>query len=426
MLLDLESPKVDIDATGGRYCNALQAAAFHGRKEVVELLLDRGANPHITGGRFSSPLCAAAFSLHTDVVIFEKYTSTRQHRVVRDKGGRTPLHYAVSLNESTDVLDYLIQISPKMPGMDVNTLDSSGLAPLHAAFAEQNHDYITHLLRAGARHPPFDPEGLTLVHFAALNCLHSDHLDLLLEIGPFDANARDISERTPLHLAAYYGGLAVVQWLLDHGADVNAIDDSGRTALHCACQNQTRDATDIIDLLHQRGLSFSARDGGGSTPLHMAFHQPRQPTQRAAFWYNVSVTMYDDFMAAKCRVIVEHVLEIINVEDNKDHAALMNVRDDVGNTVLHLACWRQLEDLAMRIAWNGADISLRDRNGMLPLELIQEDEARKFAEESAELIEIIKKDRKSAAEEGEKRPAIKAAPSDDECAVWTDSEGEDD
>jgi ankyrin repeat protein len=49
----------DVNARGGHYGTALQAAAAGGQLEAVKLLLQHGADPLAAGGKFGSALEAA-------------------------------------------------------------------------------------------------------------------------------------------------------------------------------------------------------------------------------------------------------------------------------------------------------------------------------------------------------------------------------
>lgn len=51
----------DVNAEGGEYGNALQAAAVGGKESLVQVLLDRGANVNPKSGEYGSALQAAAF-----------------------------------------------------------------------------------------------------------------------------------------------------------------------------------------------------------------------------------------------------------------------------------------------------------------------------------------------------------------------------
>jgi hypothetical protein len=58
----------DVNAEGGRFGNALQAASFNGHRGVVELLLDKGADVNAQGGQLGSALIAASLHGHRRVV----------------------------------------------------------------------------------------------------------------------------------------------------------------------------------------------------------------------------------------------------------------------------------------------------------------------------------------------------------------------
>ena len=77
----------------------------------------------------------------------------------------------------------------------------------------------------------------------------ADFLEWALANGA-DINAKDVDGRTALHWAAWYGYTEAVKLLLAVGADVNAKDDLGRTALHWAAWHG---CTEVVALLKAHG-----------------------------------------------------------------------------------------------------------------------------------------------------------------------------
>ena len=55
-----------------------------------------------------------------------------------------------------------------------------------------------------------------------------------------------VLQSTPLHLAAGYNRVGVVQLLLQHGADVHAKDKGGLVPLHNACSYGHFEVTELL------------------------------------------------------------------------------------------------------------------------------------------------------------------------------------
>ena len=84
------------------------------------------------------------------------------------------------------------------------------------------------------------------------------------------AGALTVTTRPALLWAAEHGLVPIATLLLDQGADVNATDQFGNTALHLAVRYP-----DMIRLLLDRGALVGARNAFGRTPLHRAVGDKR-------------------------------------------------------------------------------------------------------------------------------------------------------
>ncbi len=57
-----------MNAQGGLYGNALQAGSHGGNHDIVELLLEKGANVNAQGGQYGDALQAASEGGHNNIV----------------------------------------------------------------------------------------------------------------------------------------------------------------------------------------------------------------------------------------------------------------------------------------------------------------------------------------------------------------------
>jgi ankyrin repeat protein len=101
---------------------------------------------------------------------------------------------------------------------------------------------------------------------------------------------------TPLHMAAQHGHGEVVKWLLDNGADINAVAYNGFTALHLTSDPE------VVALILKRKPDLSKRDVQNRTPLQEAVDKYVDAEE-------VRPDIYDDQERRKRRKIVDLYLD---------------------------------------------------------------------------------------------------------------------
>ncbi|MBN1515387.1 ankyrin repeat domain-containing protein [Candidatus Sumerlaeota bacterium] len=107
--------------------------------------------------------------------------------------------------------------------------------------------------------------GATALHMTAYGGYNRE-TDYLIKHGA-DVNALDTDRWTPLHAAAYQGHEAAVRMLIQAGAVVDARAESGHTPLHLAAQ---MGHLDVAMLLIGSGANLQAKNSKNCTPLDLA------------------------------------------------------------------------------------------------------------------------------------------------------------
>ena len=110
-------------------------------------------------------------------------------------------------------------------------------------------------------------DGFTALHFACYFG-QAETVRVLLEKGAApDAVASNPMQVMPLHSAASARNAAAARLLLEHGAPVNARQQSGYAPLHAAAQNGD---LAMVELLLQYGGDAKAANDDGKTPAMIA------------------------------------------------------------------------------------------------------------------------------------------------------------
>ena len=204
---------VDINASNKMNVTALMVACQRGNTDVINILLNAGADPNIA-----------------------------------DEKGAACIHHAVGGGCRKEVLLRLIS-----RGADVNATTKINRTALKIACLNRNEDAINVLLNAGADSNIADADGDTCLHTALGNICIADPTTAAYE------------GYTCLH----HGGCSTenLQVMIDHGADVNALNNQNATALMIACHKRN---TDAINVLLNAGADPNIADDKGATCIHHA------------------------------------------------------------------------------------------------------------------------------------------------------------
>ena len=276
-----------------------------GDAKLVELLLSYGldANAKVGCSGTTPLLTAITFSnWNTAIALLDHGADPN----AGDGDRLTPLNLAAGITGSTDVVARLLE-----RGANPNTVNKDGDTPIIEAARYGNIEVVKLLLDHGANVGTKGRNGITALasakdtETADLLISHGANVDDLIPLllgkdielndhqralfravvtGGTGGVAKAISGReeisknfpdgsTLLQLAAMFGRIDVINWLLVHGADPNTSNADGITAMHIAIfavTSQPQQKINIMQSLVKHGAVIDPVDKDGRTPLHFA------------------------------------------------------------------------------------------------------------------------------------------------------------
>ncbi|KAF5636893.1 ankyrin protein [Fusarium sp. NRRL 25303] len=240
LLID-EGAELDEIQFEGQMFSLLSVAAGNGLLNSVKALIKKGVEPTESKSLFLAASYGTylGFSSHFDAKrapawleprrlcyqqVLEVLLQSGANVNISDERGESPLHHA-SVSGFIDIAEILIQ---KSAGLDIKSV--AGETPLHCA-SRNGHLRVTQLLvQHGADVASKDNHGRTPLHYACI----SGNLEVVnLIIGSSHTQTLDEADHwgsTPLSLAARFGWVDIIKTLLDTGTvDVESSDKFSRT-----------------------------------------------------------------------------------------------------------------------------------------------------------------------------------------------------
>ena len=378
---------------------ALHCAAYTGQNDIIELLLEAGADVNSPTTNGATVLHLAANQDHEDTV-----------RYLVEKGASIE---AKTADESEDLTPLIKEVGRCIPQMVQLKACARGATALYEA-ALHAHEKVFHcLVSLGASLNTKDANSSTLLMATASSIRHhrSFYLDDVssrkaikssaLSLAEFlishgaDVNASNKSKFTPLLLSAQEGFLELLRLLHTRDADLKAKTENGSTMLHLAA---FEGHTDIVDWLIQRAAELELKDNEGRTALHLAAHSGalevtrilldsgakievydkigRTPLLRAVWSHNAEYVQFLLDRGADANYKLFHDLDALYSAALNDELAIMKVL--VGDNVdlvkaleerkmIHLAAERGDVDVVRVLVKCGVSITSADENGELAI-----------------------------------------------------------
>jgi len=247
--------------------------AFRGSPNLVRCLLNEGAHVDARDIFMRTPLHMACLDGNPDVI--QILLDANADVNAQDEGGATPLHNCAGccgIPTVSLLLHYLA---------DPHIRDDDNRTPLDLAKFHRNA-YL-HSLLLSAMHYPLSPAppSATVPKDALIRAFENGFptiVEYILNSG-VDVNFVDDFGMTPLHTALWLSeNVPIVHLLLEHGADPNAVVTASKlTPLHYAIRDHKSPITYVM-LLTKHGANVNSVDEFGRSPLHYAVVSRCLPT----------------------------------------------------------------------------------------------------------------------------------------------------
>jgi ankyrin repeat protein len=266
----------DVNTKDAEGTPLLMHAVLYADAEAVHMLLDRGADPNATNAAGATPLIWAAGDPAKAAMLIQAGADVN----ARSALGRTPLLVAATVDGASTVAHRLLahgaddSVHDNLKG-NPKLWTGGGSAPAIVEAAKARDGETLRLLLARHKHDlnfdidAKDANGGTALSESVILANH-ENLIRLLAAGA-SVNIEVTADRyTPLMFAAMRDDAFAIALLIDSGADMNAVDASGNSALMWAAYAAEQGHSVAVDTLLRAGADVTIANRKGETALTLA------------------------------------------------------------------------------------------------------------------------------------------------------------
>ncbi|MFC1765376.1 ankyrin repeat domain-containing protein, partial [Planctomycetota bacterium] len=385
----LISKGAEVNAKNKQGNTPLHNAASGGHSQVAELLIAKGADVNAKAQNNWTPLHRAVLVGHNDTVAL--LIAHGADVSVKDRRGRTALDLAKQRG-SAEIVEILTKAVQEQKAKEKEAEEKEiekKEKPSEESLAKEVQEAETQQKaeRSVGDQQELNRQLLGVVSSKGNTFVKTLYINNLLSKGA-DINAADEYGLTSLNYAVNQGNKDIVTLLIAKGAAVEGKDNAGRMPLHLAASLGDVDILNIL-ITHSVRFDVNAQDNFGFTPLHYAAAKGHKEIVEALLKHNALVDIKDNTGRTSLHLVagITSVLgrytgsasidpltkgSVDMIKCLLDHGADINARENVqGWTPLHCAVrvyfYTPVVELLLE---RGADSTIMDNRGMLPLAMI--------------------------------------------------------
>jgi ankyrin repeat protein len=236
----------------------LQSAAKEGNRAAVQTLLNSPVKPNVAGAEGTAALVWAAS--RNDVEMADMLLRAGANAKGANEFGATAV-YAAAAHRNAALLTKLLAA-----GGDPNVGITSGETPLMMAARRGNLETVRALLSAGANPNAAENNAGQTALMMAIVEKHVAVTEALVN-GGADIKLGSKTGFTPLMFAVQQGDVEAIRTLIKAGADVNGVQTGTKLTPIIVASAMLHG--DVVDLLLANGANPNAIDSRGYTALHL-------------------------------------------------------------------------------------------------------------------------------------------------------------